>query len=160
MTVPSANPGGAAVGQLSEQPPLTRYVAMYFRMWCDGPEGQTAVWQDLAAGLGERHGRTAMENLETLFDLCARYRRRPLMRHAVGCKCLGADEACFSHFVTTAAEGDNQDAMLIATLIVRADIAPLITPLAADFGRALKRMILQQMPPSRAYSQAIPATIH
>jgi hypothetical protein len=32
--------------------------------------------------------------------------------------------------------------MLIATLLVRADMAPLVASLAADFGLALKRMHL------------------
>lgn len=64
------------------------------------------------------------------------------MRHSVHCKCLGADESCFANFIVTAATGERDDAMLIATLLVRADVAPLITALATDFGLALMRMNL------------------
>ncbi|MCG3269426.1 hypothetical protein [Yoonia sp. I 8.24] len=159
MTAAFRNPGGAAVGQLADQSPLARYVVLYFRMWCDGPEGQTAVWKDLASGLGETQARSTLEILESLFDCCARHRRRPLMRHAVNCRCLGADEACFAHFVTTATEGDRQDAMLIATLLVRTDVAPIITPIAADLGCALIRMMKRHRPPLH-HCEPITATVH
>ena len=62
------------------------------------------------------------------------------MRHAVECKCLGADEACFANFVALAATGAQEDAMLIATLLVRADVAPQITSLATNFGLGLQQM--------------------
>jgi hypothetical protein len=159
MTAAFRNPGGVAVGQLAEQPQLERRVVLYFRMWCDGPEGQTAVCKDLAAGLGEAQGRATLKIMESLFDICARHRRRPLMRHAVDCRCLGADEACFAHFVTTAAEGEPEDAMLIATLLVRTDVAPIITPIAADLGRGLKRMMTQQRPPLQ-HITPMTATLH
>ena len=56
------------------------------------------------------------------------------MRHSVTCKCLGSDESCFANFIATATDGQREDAMLIATLLVRADMAPLVASLAADFG--------------------------
>ena len=64
------------------------------------------------------------------------------MLHAITCKCIGSDEACFASFIATAATGEREDAMLISTLLVRADIGPIITSLAADFGLALVRMNL------------------
>ncbi len=71
---------------------------------------------------------------EELLDLLADYRRRPLVRHAPDCRCVGADEAVFAHFVTTAATGEREDAMLIATLLVRADVSPLAASLAQTVG--------------------------
>ena len=64
------------------------------------------------------------------------------MLHAITCKCIGSDESCFANFIVTAATGEREDAMLISTLLVRADIGPIITSLAADFGLALVRMNL------------------
>ena len=133
--------GGAAVGNLADLPRLDACIVLYFRMWCDGAEGQMSVWNDLATRLGPTHGRTTLKTFEQLFAICTEHRRRPLLRHAVGCSCLGADEACFANFVATATEGDREDAMFIATLIVRPDMAPLITALAADLGLALKVML-------------------
>ena len=64
------------------------------------------------------------------------------MLHAITCKCIGSDESCFANFIATAATGEHEDAMLIATLLVRADFAPIITSLATDFGLALMLMNL------------------
>jgi hypothetical protein len=64
------------------------------------------------------------------------------MRHQPRCKCLGADEACFANLVSCATEGDREDAMLIATLMVRPDFAPHLAEAAQVFGLGLKRMAL------------------
>lgn len=85
------------------------------------------------------------------------------MRHSVQCKCLGADESCFANFIATAATGDRDDAMLIATLLVRPDVAPLITALATDFGLALVRMNLaapKDMVRSPEHTPPQPITLH
>ncbi|EPX80282.1 hypothetical protein [Litoreibacter arenae] len=142
MTYPQQGRGSAPVGFISELDGLEAASVIYLRLWCDGPDAQAQVWSDLAAGLGADQGRKALEAFETLCTLCARHGRRPLMRHSVQCKCLGSDESCFANFIATAATGDREDAMLIATLLVRADVAPLVASLAADFGLALKRMQL------------------
>ena len=64
------------------------------------------------------------------------------MRHQPRCKCLGADEACFANLVSYATEGDREDAMPIATLMVRPDFAPHLAAAAEVFGLGLKRMAL------------------
>ena len=93
-------------------------------------------------GLGADHGRKALKAFETLCSLCSQHGRRQLMLHEITCKCIGSDESCFANFIATAATGEREDAMLISTLLVRADIGPIITSLAADFGLALVRMNL------------------
>ncbi len=134
--------GGAPVAMLTDLDSVAAASVIYLRMWCNGPETQVDVWNDLANALGSQRGRKALETFEDLCGLCARHGRRPLMRHAVQCKCIGADEACFANFIATAADGERDDAMLIATLLVRADVAPIIASLATDFGLALKQMNL------------------
>lgn len=136
------NRGGAPVGFISELDSVEAASVIYLRLWCDGPEAQYQVWNDLATGLGVDRGRKALQAFESLCALCNTHGRRPLSRHSVQCKCLGADESCFANFIATAATGEREDAMLIATLLVRPDVAPLIASLAADFGHALKRMQL------------------
>ncbi|GGE59835.1 hypothetical protein GCM10011517_29270 [Actibacterium pelagium] len=78
------------------------------------------------------------------------------MRHELACQCLGADESCFANLIAEAAEGDPEDAMLIATLLVRADMAPCLAALARDVGLALKRMSLR----SRKASVTLGTTVH
>lgn len=146
MTEAQGKRGGAPVGFVSELDSIEAASVMYFRMWCDGEASQTQVWRDFAAQLGAHNGRRTLKSFEELCTLCARYGRRPLVRHAVQCKCLGADESCFANFIATAAEGNREDALLIATLLVRPDVAPVIVALATNFGLGLKRMTLATQP--------------
>ncbi|MGX9356188.1 hypothetical protein ACS3SW_13810 [Roseobacteraceae bacterium S113] len=142
MTQASQNRGGAPVGVVSDLDGIEAASVLYLRLWSDGTEAQTQVWNDFASGLGAVQGRHAPRCFEDLCALCTRHGRRPLMRHSVCCACLGADESCFANFIATAALGEREDAMLIATLLVRPDVAPVLTALAAEVGRAFKRMDL------------------
>ncbi|MEZ5714922.1 MAG: hypothetical protein R3D85_07000 [Paracoccaceae bacterium] len=136
--------GGVPVGYVSELGTVEAASVLYLRLWSDGPEAQAQIWNDLASMLGPDEGKQALQAFEQLCDLCARHGRRPLMRHSLHCKCLGADESCFANFIGAASEGDHEDAMLIATTIVRADMAPCLAGLAARFGLALRRMALRE----------------
>jgi hypothetical protein len=140
MTVAQHNRGGAPVGFITELDSIEAASVIYLRLWCDGPDAQSQVCSDFTNGLGTEQGRKAFQAFEELCVLCARHGRRPLMRHSVQCKCIGADESCFANFIATATEGEREDALLIATLLVRPDVAPLIASLATNFGLALKRM--------------------
>ena len=135
--------GGAPVGYITELGPIEAAAVLYLRLWCDGPQAQSQVWNDFATALGPENGRKALKSFETLCDLCVRHGRRPLMRHHISCKCLGADESCFATFVGYASDGDREDALLIATTIVRPDMAPVLVGVAEAFGLALKRMVIR-----------------
>ena len=134
--------GGAPVGFITELDGIEAASVIYLRLWCEGPEARASVESDLEVSLGLEHGRQALNAFKDLCGLCAKHGRRPLMRHSVNCKCLGSDESCFANFIGAAATGEHDDAMMIATLLVRPDVAPLITALAIDFGLALRRMNL------------------
>ena len=142
MTSAECQRGGAPVGFITELGSIEAASVIYLRLWCNGPNSQTDVLKDFVSSLGASQGERAINAFEELCRLCAQYGRRPLMRHTVNCKCLGADEACFANFISAATDGNRNDAMLIATLLVRPDVAPLITELAANFGLALRRMNL------------------
>ncbi|WP_290559729.1 hypothetical protein [Aestuariivita sp.] len=132
--------GAVPVGYVSELGPVEARAVLYLRLWFSGAETQQQVWNDFASALGPHRGRSALHTLEELCQICAQHGRRPLMRHHVTCKCLGADEACFANFVAAAADGAREDAMLMATLIVRPDLALCIADLACDLGLALRQM--------------------
>lgn len=140
MSVPEVSRGGAPVGFLSELGPVEAGAVMFLRMWSEGPDARASVRQDFSTELGITQGRAAARSFSQLVDLCARHGRRPLMRHGVMCRCLGADESCFANFIGYAAEGAREDAMMMATLLVRADMAAPLTAAALDFGLALRRM--------------------
>lgn len=137
-----SNRGGAPVGFITELDGVEAASVIYLRLWCGGPDAQADVRNDFSSSLGDEQGRNALKSFDDLCRLCSQHGRRPLMRHSLGCKCLGADESCFANFIAAAARGEREDAMMIATLIVRPDVAPMITALATEFGHALMRMNL------------------
>ena len=160
MSVSNQNRGGAPVGFITELYGVEAASVIYLRLCCDGPDAQAQVGNDFASGLGPNQGRKALKSFEDLCSLCTRHERRPLMRRSVQCKCLGADEACFANFIATAVTGERKDAMLIATLLVRPDVAPLVMSLAADVGHAFMRMRLSAPRDFATQSHEIPKTIH
>lgn len=157
MTYQVSIRGAAPVGRISDLPPLEVSTVLYLRLWCDGPRAQEQVWNDFAGRLGPAAGREAVRALEDLCSLCARHGRRAFMRHQPTCECLGADEACFANLVAHAVEGEREDALLIATLLVRPDVSLLLASAAQTFGLALKRMALRA---DHRAQQATPQTLH
>ncbi|PRX38041.1 hypothetical protein SAMN05216257_103440 [Meinhardsimonia xiamenensis] len=142
--------GAMPVGRIEDLEPLEGLAVLYLRLWCEGPCGQSQVWNDLATGLGASAGRAALAALEEGCTILALHGRRKLMRHQPGCSCLGADEACFAALVAGAATGEREDAMLLATLLVRPDMAPHLVAALRDFGLAVKRMLLRGTPAAAA----------
>lgn len=134
--------GGAPVGLVSDLDAIEAAAVLYLRQWHDGPHGQSRVFADFAGVLGHSAGRHSVESFAQICALCSNHGRRPLMRHARNCTCLGADEACFARFIGAAGEGEHEDAMLMATLLVRVDMAPILAGLARDFALALRRLHL------------------
>ncbi|WP_305971091.1 MULTISPECIES: hypothetical protein [unclassified Mameliella] len=153
--------GGAPVGYLSELGPVEAGAVLYLRLWNDGDASRSEVWNDFARHLGAAEGRQALGAFEELCALCARHCRRPLMRHHVTCKCLGADESCFATFIGYASEGQREDALLLAMTLVRPDMAPILAGLAEDFGLALRRMTCRTPAgTSRKAGPNTPRTLH
>lgn len=144
MTITQQKRGSAPVGLITDLDSIEAASVIYLRLWCDGPQAQAVVWNDFAKCLGTQRAKKALHAFEQLCNLCARHGRRPLMHHAVECQCLGADESCFANFIATAATGEREDALLIATLLVRADVAPIVASLAADVGLALHQLRLSK----------------
>ncbi len=113
---------------------------MYLRLWGDGAQGRADAASDFEIALGAEGGRAAMLTLDRLCSLCAHHGRRPLIRHGLSCSCLGADENCFAQMIAAASEGAREDAMMMASLIVRPDFAPALASLSEELGLALRRM--------------------
>lgn len=143
MTGHKAHRGGAPVGFVTELDPVEAGAVLYLRLWCTGAKARQQVWSEFATAFGPDRGRSVLGGFEDLCALCVRYGRRPLMHHQVTCKCLGGDEACFANLVALACDGDREDAMLMATLLVRADFASGLVSLAQNFGLALRQMTMR-----------------
>lgn len=125
---------GAAAGRVADLDPAGRIAVLAYRHWCEAGPG--AVAAALGAGPGA--------SLSALCALCAGAARRPLVRHAAGCPCLGADEAALAALIAAAAEGAREEAFLQALALVRDDAVPVAVGLAQQAGLCLRRMLLQQ----------------
>jgi len=146
--------GGAAVGRLSDLTPLEASAVMYLRLWGNGIGGRADAASDFDIALGSDQGRVAALTLDRLCSVCAQYGRRPLVMHGLQCSCLGADENCFAQMIAAAAEGDREDAMMLASLIVRPDFAPSLVALSEDMGMVLRRIIRSVPLPSTGHQAA------
>lgn len=152
--------GGAPVGFLSELPSLEAASVCFLRLWCESAATQKQAVQDLNSLLGAGHGAVAVDALRSICDLLSRHARRKMMRHQMGCSCLGADEACFANLVAEASFGQREDAMMFAMLIVRADFAPSLVGAAEQFGLALSTLERRSSSVTSAMREAEQATVH
>lgn len=131
-------PGASPVGKIAHLPATEAWWVRALRLWCDGADGQAALRDQLANQLGDEAAETFFARFTDLVALLLRHGRRPLMRHGLGCECVGADEAVFALFCAQAV-GDREEAMMIACLLVRADVAPIAVSLAQTLGLDLMR---------------------
>lgn len=115
--------GAETVGLLAGADPLSQRAVVALRRWCDGGGAPSAGFARLCA-------------------LWVAAARRPLMRHGAGCPCLGADEAAFAAIVRLAAEGEREEALMTAMVVLRADCVLEAVALAQQAGLMLRRALL------------------
>ncbi len=135
--------GAAPVGLLADLGAVEAEAVRCLRSWSDGPAAWERVCGDLVQALGPDRGRRAAEALEAICDMSLRHGRRPLMRRPAECRQFGADEACFAHMVAAASEGEREDALMIALVMLRPDISMPAVALAQEAGLALRLLALR-----------------
>jgi hypothetical protein len=128
-----------AVGRLTDLGPREGAAVTCLRLWCDSPEGRRKVRNDFAQLRGAMAGDAALHALDEVCSLCVFHGRRAFARHGPGWQCLGADEACLANLVALATEGEREDALLIATRLVRPDFSQDLVAAAHALGLALLR---------------------
>lgn len=110
------------------------------RLWSEDEGAGNATLAEAVAGrIGRERAQRFISLFGDLMTLMAEHARRPMLRHRPACSCVGADEAVFANFVVAATHGPREDAMLIATLLLRPDVAPLAVSLAQTLGLELTR---------------------
>ena len=132
--------GGAPAGHLQDLTPIEAGAVLYLRLWCEGSEAQAQINSDFRLGLGTEIGDDGFAALARLNGLIVQNGRRPLMRHALECRCIGADESCFATMIASAADNDYEDSLLLASLMVKAPVASVAASLAFQVGWAHKFM--------------------
>ncbi len=159
MSRTASSRGGVAVGDLSTLDPLRMGAVVYLRMWCDGPTGRAQVAQDFETVLGGTDARHAVAALDGVCAVCARAGRRPILRHGVSCRCLGADESWFANLVEAASAGADEDALMIAGHLVQPSSAPGLVGLAGTLGLAI-RQVAERSVPIPPQTRAATVTLH
>ena len=140
MTGLLSQSGGATVGRIADLAAVEVGAVLCLRACATEEPDRDWVSRDISGLFGAEEGQTAFDCVRQICGLCAQHGRRPLMCHGMGCACLGADEACLARLVAAASGADREDAMLIAVLMVRADIAPYLVMLAESMGLAIRRL--------------------
>ncbi|MEM6486998.1 MAG: hypothetical protein AAF677_01815 [Pseudomonadota bacterium] len=126
MTRSPERRGGAPVGMVEDLDALEASAVLYLRLWCSGPECQAAVLHDFTTRFGREVGVERLRSFEEFMTTLVEHARRPMMRHAVGCRCVGADESAYANLIAAAADGDQEVAAVIASLIVRPEMATVV----------------------------------
>jgi len=140
MNDAQAQRGGEPVGMMSTFAPWDAALIKTLRLWCDGHDGQACIRRNLSLVLPEAEAQQRYAHFEDLVRTILRYARRPLVRHDLDCKSVGADEAVFANLVGTAATGDLGDAALIATLMAGPAQAERIAMIAGEVGHAMRHL--------------------
>ncbi|MEM7496924.1 MAG: hypothetical protein AAF371_02900 [Pseudomonadota bacterium] len=156
--------GALPVGTLDTLPPLEAAAVRGLRLWFSGQEAQAAVWNVFARTFGARQGRASLRAFESFVDTLLEASPRPLMRHGLACRCLGADEHAFAALLSAAARGEREEAILLALAFVPAHHALPLVAAAEAAGPILARVadpLAALIPPARpAPASAAFPTLH
>lgn len=135
--------GAAPVGHIDHLGDTEQLTVRLLRAWRDGSSSVAKFENRFCRIMGKDRSDTLLDAMAQICRICSEHGRRPLMCHGTHCSCLGADESCFANFVANAADGNRDDALLIATLLVRPDFAPCLVGYAESLGRYLNMYALR-----------------
>ncbi|WP_299154480.1 hypothetical protein [uncultured Tateyamaria sp.] len=150
MTPPHHAHGGAAIAALTSMDAWEADLILNLRLWCDGPRGQAKARHAYHNLFPETEADRAWYMFETLVTKIVGTANRPLVRHQLGCNCVGSDECVFVHLIRTASDGHLNDAALIATLLSGAAHAEHIAILAGEVGSIARSFHRKRKPQSTA----------
>lgn len=142
--------GAIVVGDLADLPPTEAEAVRCLRGWRDGGAARSQLAERFEAALGRSGGEHAANTLAAICEHCRRHGRRPMTGRRPGSARLCADEACFADLVALAGAGQREDAFLMATMLVRPDMAPCLVSLAETLALTLRRIALRTGAPAAA----------
>ena len=91
---------------------------------CRDPRQWTMVWNDLAATLGGKAGRQALNALIAMIQTICGYAGRTIEHHQPCCRCLGDDELCVLALIGHCQRSEFLAARDLAESLVVADGVP------------------------------------
>ena len=136
----SAQRGAAPVGVLHELPPVELAAIVYLRAWCEGGQDRAMIAKDFRLVMGDAAAADVIEDFDLLMTTLLGGARRPVMRHAMGCKCFGGDESAFANLIAAAAGRDSEDALLFAGTLASSRYAWDVVQVALRLGQVFLRL--------------------
>jgi hypothetical protein len=128
--------------KVASLPPLQQAALQIMRqaMGEDSVDGTVPdrLWSLLGPARGPRIAHL-WADLLSLFD---RFAHRPLQTRSLDDPVAGSDEIGFVRLIALGAEGDREDVMFMALMMVRADISPIVASLAIQIGLSLRQGLL------------------
>lgn len=118
--------------------PQNMAVVRVLRLWMAGEDGRAQAQDELADTLGAQGAAMALSALSDLVTICETCALCPL-RIAGHCPGIDQTERCFADFVTAAATGDRETALMHGFCLMRPDAAFVALPYAQKLGFALRR---------------------
>ena len=141
----STQAGATPVARIDSLTPFEAWWLRALRL-CDGSPAEIRdLTEDMTARFGPYRTDRLLSRLGDLLSLIRDHGRRTLLTHHEACGCVGADEAVLTLFFQTAAFGEREDAMMIACLFLRPDVAPLAVSLAQSVGLDLDQGMRARM---------------
>jgi hypothetical protein len=143
--------------RLASLPPLQQAAIRILRQFLSEDSIHCAMPDRLLSlmepGRGGRIGHL-WADLLSLFD---RFAHRPLQISPLDDPIANGDEAGFAAMIALGAEGEREDVMFMALMMVRADVSPIVTSLAVQIGLSLRQASLAT---ERNSAKATHPTIH
>lgn len=146
----------APAGRLAELPVRGAAFVLCFRLWCEGPESQTRVWNALARTFGPAAARGHLRVFEEFVTLVVRAAPRPLKRRHAHCPYLTPDEQRLGLLVAGTSGRHAETTAPSALLPGHADEGSSLAALAERVGLALAQVALprdEASPVSHASTQ-------
>ena len=133
--------GGSPVAIMSDLSWEEHLIIYYFRCCFEGSEALLEIREEFRFYLGTETANKTIGALQFLFTKLQNSGRRRLVSHDLNCKCVGADENCFSQLVTRSTYTDKKDAILIGILLTDADLAPELVYAAEDLAKGIQALL-------------------
>lgn len=147
------SPPGQCSAHWSDRQKLEALSISLLRLWADGQAGRARMTAEIYETIGPQRGHRIVTLWAEFIEIYGLYQQDPSAPHAIYEDYLSIDEAYFAQFLAIAAEGDREEALLLAMSRVRPDAVLVLTNLATQIGLSLKQILLIRSATNRPLSQ-------
>lgn len=128
--------------KVASLPPLQQAALEILRHALGEDSVDRTVPDRVASLLGPGRGARIAHLWAELLSLFDRFAHRPLPNRSLDDPVADSDETGFVRLVALGAEGDREDVMFMALMMVRADVSPIVASLAIQIGLSLRQGFL------------------